>query len=98
MALPNRRQVTELAPGRGTRRLCREPPSHTIRRQFFEVRRGFLLKASFIGVALEQAAKARQQLAEVHDRCSSIRLTIATVRDQFSVSAANCFLPGRVIE
>ena len=33
-----------------------------------------------------------------HGSCSSIRLTMATVRAQFAASAASCFRPARVIE
>ena len=54
-----------------------------------------LLQLGIAAAPAKQTCDAREPRS--HDSPSSMRLTMATVRVQLSVSAASCFFPARVI-
>ena len=87
-------------PSRGQARLFgRQPAAFVLVSQQFKMPADFFVEGRIHGSPPEHRRDAHDDRAKRHDDDSpSIRLIIATVRDQRSASIASCFRPARVIE
>lgn len=102
-ALSDLRNAAELAPRLEVRPFRRHAAALVVRGQQFDVAGDLLLYArvgaGIAAVGGEESSQPGEEYAQRHhDSPSSIRLTMATVRDQLWASVANCLRPNRVME
>ena len=90
--------AAKLAEGFDPRVRRRHASRDVLSDQELEVRLNFLAQPRIMSPFRQRSPEPGSKRAERrHDRSSSRRLTMATVRAQLSASAASCFLPARVI-